>query len=370
MKKFIGLDVHCKEIFYSVRDEQGNVIMTSKVPTSYKGIEEMIEKTGADSESLFALESGTQCFWVSRVLSSLNMHSEIINAHEVRAKATRIGKKTDYQDALDISEGIQKGYYVSKVYVPDKKTLRLRELISRRRHFVKVCTMEINSARFVLRSVGINISDKRLNTGSKWEEVIGSVADKEIKEILNMHYRIWKDAKRIVEELEDKIEEALEPFKEEVEILTSVPGVGKITAATFIGVVGDPRRFENSDKLVSYIGLAPRVSESGEVKRRGHITKRGSSNLRWNLCEIAQLSGRIYSPFHPYFAKICATKGRNKAIVAVAQRIARILYRMWKNKEKFDISKLNIIREEKLIAKKVIYQLKKEKSKMERTTTR
>ena len=143
--------------------------------------------------------------------------------------------------------------------------------------------------------------------------------------------------------LEEELAEAIEPFKGIVDRLRTVPGVGPITAATYVAVLGTADRFPDSGHVVSYLGLAPSTYDSGDRERHGHITKRGAGELRAVLCEAAHHAAKATHPLNPYFVRLAARQGYRKAIVAVAQRLARILYRMWRNEEEFDVSKLNVV---------------------------
>jgi len=139
-----------------------------------------------------------------------------------------------------------------------------------------------------------------------------------------------------------------------VELLMSAPGVGLITASSYVATLGTPERFADSNHVVSYLGLAPSMYDSGEMQRHGRITKAGSSQMRALLCEVAQQAARPNHPLNPYFRRITAKSGYKKAAIAVAQRMARIMYRMWRNGERFDATKLNVERDGR--ERKKIYQ--------------
>jgi transposase len=140
--------------------------------------------------------------------------------------------------------------------------------------------------------------------------------------------------------------------------LMSIPGVGLVTAATYVATLGTVDRFPSSNHVVSYLGLAPSMYDSGDVERHGHITKAGSSQLRALLCEVAQQAARSTHPLNPYFRRLAARSGYKKAAIAIAQRLARIMYRMWRNGERFDVAKLNIERDGRVKPKIVHWRIK------------
>jgi transposase len=115
----------------------------------------------------------------------------------------------------------------------------------------------------------------------------------------------------------------------EIRRLMTVPGVNLICAATFIAAVGDPRRFLSSRKLVAYLGLDPKVRQSGDAPARsGRISKRGSAAARWALVEAAWSVVNQPGPLRAYYRRIRARRGHGKAIVAAARKLAVLFWCM------------------------------------------
>jgi transposase len=111
--------------------------------------------------------------------------------------------------------------------------------------------------------------------------------------------------------------------------LMTVPGVNLICAATFIAAVGDPRRFPTSRKLVAYLGLDPKVRQSGDAPARsGRISKRGSAAARWALVEAAWSVILQPGPLHAFYDRTRARRGHGKAIVATARKLAILFWCM------------------------------------------
>ena len=109
--------------------------------------------------------------------------------------------------------------------------------------------------------------------------------------------------------------------------LMTVPGVNVICAATFLAAVGDIRRFRSAAALVGYLGLDPRVRQSGsEPARGGRISKRGSASARWVLVEAAWSVVQQPGPLHAFYERIRARRGHGKAIVAAARKLAALFW--------------------------------------------
>lgn len=359
MKQYIGLDVHSKQTVYVAQDEGGKVVPEGKVATTAEGFCELLERLGVPEGTKIAVETGTQAMWVARLLSSMGMKPVVIDAREVRQNARRIGQKCDSRDAFELCDGLRRGLYTSIVYVPDADTLRLRQILSRRRHFVKVCTGQINAAKFLLRSVGLGQEAKGLTTLEAWEQLLRRPAVTSLRHHLAMHADLWGLAQEKVELLEKELQEALGPFETTMKRLQTVPGVGTITAATYIAVLATPQRFPDSGRVVSYIGLVPSTYDTGDRRCHGHITRRGSGELRSMLCEAAHHAARRQNPLNPYWSRICTKQGYKKAVVAIAHRLARILYQMWRKREAFDVTKLNVVPEKRRRSKTYYWRMRK-----------
>jgi hypothetical protein len=122
----------------------------------------------------------------------------------------------------------------------------------------------------------------------------------------------------------------------EIRRLMTVPGVNLICAAAFIAAVGDPNRFLTSRKLVAYLGLDPRVKQSGDTPARsGRISKRGSPMARWALVEAAWTAVLQPGPLHGFYERTKHRRGHGKAIVATARKLAVLFWCMLTRSEDY-----------------------------------
>jgi transposase len=191
MRVYVGLDVHCKQTVYVAQDEAGKGVSEGRVATSLDGFREMLDSVNAPKGTQIGLETGGQAWWVSRLLSGVEMSPLVIEAGEVRRKARRINQKSDRRDAFEICDGLRRDIYTSVVYVPDAPVLRLRRILSRRRHFVKVCTMQVNGAKSVLRSVGLGGEASSLTRVRAWENLLGRPLIEPIGSLPAHHAGVW-----------------------------------------------------------------------------------------------------------------------------------------------------------------------------------
>ncbi len=124
-------------------------------------------------------------------------------------------------------------------------------------------------------------------------------------------------------------------------LFRTVPGVGPQTALAFKATIDDPARFKRSKLVAAHLGLTPRLYQSGEIDRSGHISKSGDKLLRYLLCEAATsllLISKKWCTLKAWGIRLAKKSGMGKAIVAVARRLAIVLHRMWVTGEAFQFS--------------------------------
>jgi len=357
MEMYIGLDVHSKKTVYVTQDENGQVLGQGFFMTSEEGFINFLGKEHVQTGTKIALETGTQATWLAEILSRHGMVPFVIDAREVRIKAKRIRQKSDLRDAFELCDGLRRGIYTTIVWVPGHEIRHLRRVISRRRHFVNLSTSQVNAVKYILRSTGLAFPS--LTTWHAWEKLINSLRPVDYQGHVAMHGEIWRMVQENINSLDRDLKKAVQPFSKVVERLQTVPGVGILTAATYVAVLGDPNRFPDSDHAASYIGIVSSSYDTGDKVRHGAITKRGSAELRAMLCEAAHHASNPRHPLNPYFRRVAAKGGYKKAVVSVAHRLARILFRMWQTGQDFRVEKLNVVADEHLRSKIVYFRIKR-----------
>jgi transposase len=340
--RYVGLDAHSKNCVYEIQDENGRHMGRGSVPTTQAGLALLCEREQLPEGTKVALESGTVAFLVARRLKSLGLDPIVIDAQEVRAKALRPNQKNDRRDAIELCEGLRRGIYRTRVHVPPEEIETIRETLGRRRHFIRIRTMEINAAKRLLRSSGLP-PVRSLTSAKAWERLLKQVAiSPSLHAFMNAHYAVWTTAQEQIAALNESLNAQGEPYRQELERLQTAPGVGPIVALTMLATISDVTRFPSSKHVASYVGLVPSTYDSGDRVRHGRITRRGSNELRSMLCEAAHHAAKPNNPLNPFFASICARRGYKMAVVAVAHRLCRILYAMLRRRTEFDLGKLGI----------------------------
>ena len=127
----------------------------------------------------------------------------------------------------------------------------------------------------------------------------------------------------------------------EVQLLTSIPGIGIYSALIILSEIGDINRFSGEEKLFSYAGVIPSVHQTGEHTYHGHITKQGSKHLRWILVEAVRIhfiwtkKHDIETSISRFYQRLRKRKPENVATVASSRKLLQIIYHMLKNKDEF-----------------------------------
>ena len=343
MARYVGLDAHSKNCVYAIQDEQGTMQGEGSVTTTPMGLSVMCARHDLAPGTPVALESGTMAFYVARQLTAVGMAPVVIDAHEVRSKALRPNQKSDRRDAIELCEGLRRDLYRTIVHVPSEAIERLRETLGRRRHFVRLKTMQGNAVKRLLRTAGLRHLSRSLQVASAWTKLREAVAfDPSLHGFVLAHDAVWHCAHEQILRLEHDLDRQAEELRPPLDRLQTVPGVGRIVALTALAVFSDVRRFPSAKHAASYAGLVASSYDSGDRVRRGRITRRGSSELRSMLCEAAHHAWRPSNPFHPYFSSLCARRGYKMAVVALAHRLCRILYAMLRHGVDFDLHRLAI----------------------------
>ena len=365
MKSYVGLDVHSKSSVFMIQNERGEELGRGEVPTSVEGFSSLRLRFRLRASTLVALESGTMAFFAARKLSELGLSPVVVDAREVRMKAHRPRQKSDTRDAVELCEGLRRGIYRAIVHVPPEKIEHLRNTLSRRRHFVRLGTAQVNAAKKMLRSAGLSeLSRQHLGTLRAWQRLFGAlVPHPQVRSYVELHHRAWQSALEQKNACEKSLESQHAAFGEDLERLKTVPGVGEIVALTAIAVFSDATRFPTAKHASSYAGLVPQTYQSGDTNRQGHITRSGSPELRAMLVQAAHTARRQSSPLNPFLRTLTLRLGTRRAVTAVAHRLCRVLYAMLRDKTSFDRSMLKAHEPRAAVKDARIYRLKPQEAK-------
>jgi transposase len=272
------------------------------------------------------MEASGHARWFERRLGELNFELWIGDATEIARKRER-KQKTDRQDAQHILRLLLKDDF-PRIWVASWENRDLRQLLWHRHRMVQARTRIMNQLQAVALNEGLR-SKKRLWREHGREQLesfrLAPWASRRRQDLLELLNRL----NPTIAELSQAIEHEAEKFSE-ARWLMSHPGVGPLTALAFVLIIGEADRFQCGKQVASYLGLVPLEDSSGHRRRLGHITKQGSSMLRFLLVEAAQVTVRSLPEWRSKYFHLMMRRGRKIAKVAMARRLAIRLYWMWR----------------------------------------
>jgi transposase len=281
---------------------------------------------------------GSAHYW-AREIQKLGHQVVLLPPHHVRPYIRR--NKTDRTDAKGILEA-SRNDDIRSVPVKTVNQQVLTSLHRLRSGWMLERTARLNTLRGLLRELGVFIP-----VGSR--EVVpavGSVIEDADSNLPDALRSIFAEACREIREIEARVklvEQQLEALAEQlpaVEQLQTIPGVGLLTSTAMVGFIGDIRRFPTARHFASYLGLTPREYSSGLKRNLGRISKRGDGYLRTLLIHGARsvlVHARKQQPdrLREWANALAKTHVPNKVAVALANKLARIIWAVWKHERPF-----------------------------------
>ena len=334
MEKYIGLDVSMKETAISIRQD-GKRIWRGKCPSDPQMLVEVIRKR-APHACRVVFETGPLSVWFYHALTAEGMPAICIDARHAKAALDMAANKTDANDADGLAHLAEVGFY-REVRVKAFDSMLMRTLISARRQLMKMRVQLSNQIRGLLKTFGLVVPK---GAGSVFERNVVSLLEGEdnLARIILPLLKAWSDIRLRVAELTKQLV-AMAGADQRCRLLTSVPGVGTVTATAFAAAVEDSINFKNSRAVGAWVGLTPKRYQSGEVDYEGHISRRGDAKLRTLLYEAASVILNRSSETNALRTWALALKDRlgfKRAAVALARKLAVIMHSMLKTGELFD----------------------------------
>ena len=317
----IGLDVH-RDFCEIAIVEEGVVRSAGRIETSPDVLELFAESLGRGDR--VALEVTGGAWEIARILEPNVRRVVVVSPDDTGIRQARA--KTDRPDARTLAKLLAAGE-LDAVWMPDERCRVMRRRLARREQLVRSRSRAKNEIHAVLmrRLKGRPpVSDLFGVKGRKWlGELELPVEEAETVQAALRHIAFLDAEIAEVERLiaRDALRSA------DARRLMTVPGVNVICAASFLAAIGDIRRFRTSRQLVAYLGLDPKVRQSGsEPARGGRISKQGSASARWALVEAAWSVVRQPGPLHAFYTRVRARRGHGKAVVAAARKLACLFW--------------------------------------------
>ena len=317
----VGLDVH-RDFCEVALVEDGAPRSAGRIETTPEALELFAQSLGP--HDYVALEVTGNAWAIARIIEPHVARVIVVSPSDTGIRQARA--KTDRLDARALAELLWAGR-LDSVWMPDERVRAMRRRLARRSQLVHARTRAKNEIHAVLlRTLKGRppASDLFGVKGRRW------LCQQELpvpeRETVDAGLRQVEFLDREIEAVEQLI--AAEALSwPEVKRLMTVPGVNVIVAATFMAAVGDVSRFPDRRKLVGYLGLDPRVRQSGAgPANHGRISKQGSSSARHALVEASWSTVRQPGPIAGFYSRVKARRGHSIAIVAAARKLACLFW--------------------------------------------
>jgi transposase len=330
----IGLDVHRDSCEVAIA-EAGDVRSAGRIATTPEALELFAQSLGRDDR--VALEVTGNAWEVARIIEPHVAEVIVVSPTDTGIRQARA--KTDRLDARTLAKLLATDS-LEGLWMPDERTRALRRRLQRRAQLVRARTRAKNEVHGALIRRLVEkpkVSDLFGIAGRRWLEGLELPAEE--RETVDACLRQIDFLESELAEVERVIAaDAL--VSAEIRRLMTVPGVNVITAATFIGVIGDVRRFATPRRVVGYLGLDPRVRQSGPgPAKHGRISKQGSAPARYALVEAAWSVVRQPGPLRAFYERVRVRRGHQVAIVATARKLACLFWCLLTRQEDYAFAK-------------------------------
>jgi transposase len=329
----VGVDIHKASGFAVVKDDGGRVVASFTFKNDKCGIGEFVERLQGFRDVRVAVESSGN-FWVKLYEALEAKGFRVVLSNPARTKAIAEAKiRSDRLDASTLADLLRAGL-VAESYVPPKHVRDVRALLRYRVSLVRERTRVKNRVHALLdkHEVSVGFTDLFGARGRSWLRSLKLPGNDGL---------ILKLALDEVDRLDGLIDEVSRVIAGEavedprVELLLGYKGIDYYTAMVVLYEVGDINRFCSARKFVGWVGLCPSVHQSGEHCRRGGITKQGNKWVRWALVQAAHQAARHDPKLRCFFERVAARRGVQKAIIAVARKLAVSIYYVLKRNEPY-----------------------------------
>ncbi|APO87480.1 MULTISPECIES: IS110 family transposase [Marivivens] len=329
MEYFVGLDVSLRSCALCILDGRGKVCMERELPCE---VDEIVNCLNAFGHPIVRIgfEAGALSQYLFFGLKDKGFEIVCMEARQVSAALSAMRNKTDKTDAKGIAQILRTGWF-SPVHMKSREAHGLRALLSTRKALLKKTMDLANEVRGLLKIFGVRLP-RTVKHGS-FDDLVRPMI--EMDEVLAHAVIPLLDARAVLFqhylELDRRVKHAASQDEVCMRMMT-VPGVGPIAALTFKAAVDDPNRFKRSRTVAAHFGLTPRRYQSGEHDNPGRISKAGDQNVRATLYAAANallMRTMAGSQIKSWGMRLMRTKGRRRAVVAVARKLAVLLHRMW-----------------------------------------
>jgi transposase len=331
--RIVALDLGRKKIAYC-EVKEGTVVQRCTV-TSLATLETLLGPSQPTAR--VALEACREAWLVHQRLTDWG--NEVVVVDTTRSREIGVGhhrRKNDRIDAEVLARALERGG-IPQAHLLSPHRRDLRRQLSVRRALIETRAQYVTTIRGIGRECGFDMpacdaEDFAVRLRTK-------MPPPELATVVNPLLTMLEALEVQLVHVEQLLS-ALSAQEPVIAQLTTTPGVGRIVAASFVSVIDDAHSFRNAHQVESYIGLVPSEDSSGGKRRLGAISKKGNSYLRALLVQSAWIilrSPNRADPLHQWAKAVAERRGKRIAVVAVARKLAGLLWAMWRDGTVYDV---------------------------------
>lgn len=330
---YVGLDVHKKAIAYCVKTVGGEVLQQGMVKAERKALRDWV--AGLPGPWVGGMEATLFTGWIYDFLKPYARELKVAHPEMVKA-ITAAKKKNDRADAERLAD-LLRADLLPECYMAPAEYRELRRVLRFRTLVVHTAVKTKNRMSGLLMEVGASYDKRRLH-GRRYfgdllerlEEVPPSVID--LLTLSRAGLEVFQAAqRRLLDALRDN-----PLIRERVRLLMSIPGVGEVTALTWVLETCEPERFQGVRQAISYCGLCSAQNQSAGKDQRGPISKKRNKHLQTVLIEAAKLAPRWNHQLAEIHERELARGNRNRATLAVARKLVAFLLAVDRRRSAFE----------------------------------
>jgi transposase len=331
---YVGIDCHKKKWTVTILGEQYEHKTMSQNPDP-DILASYLRRNfpGADYHAVY--EAGFNGFYSCRRLRELGINCNVIHAADVPTGHKEKIQKIDPVDSRKLARSLRSKEFES-IHIPEPSLEADRALVRQRFRVMKDVTRTKSRIRSLLFQFNINVPD-RFTTGQtrNWSKVYINwlnelqVGHESLKQTLDNYIRIGKLQRKELLSVNRQVRSLsqTDAYRGNYNLLISIPGIGFLTAMTFLVQIGDIRRFRQLDDLCDYIGLVPMMKGSGPKLYTGKMINRGRKELKIMIIEAAWDAVRMDPALMAKFNELTRRMNKNKAIIRIARKlVSRMRY--------------------------------------------
>lgn len=339
---FVGIDVHLKSWTVTILTEE----LTHKTfnqPASVDTLSGYLRRQfpGASYHSVY--EAGFSGFWTHYKLKQMGINNIVVNPADVPTSQKEQLQKDDPTDSRKLARSLRGGE-LRAIHVPDASTLEERSLVRMRATLVKDMTRFKQRIKSFLYFYGIPFPAQFEKSNSHWSKRFMKWLTCEVSlshdsgnETLKILVREAEQQRTLLLDVTRKVRvlSRSDKYVKDVALLRTIPGIGLITAITFLTEIENIERFADTDHLAGFVGLVPNYHSSGDKSNNGEMTFRGQSALKKSLIESTWIAARYDPALTMSYLELIRRMEANKAIVRIARKVLNRIFFVLKYKQQY-----------------------------------